>query len=82
MKNLKFRPLTPDDSWGNGTGRVSRFRRVGSIDDVLDAVVDVERAISSRSKCTTARAGESAGCDEAFVDIIGVRQLSGPSLAN
>ncbi len=82
MNNRNFRPLTPHNSRGDGTGRISRFRRVGGIDDVLDAVVDVERAISGRSKCTTVRAGESAGCDEALVDIIGVRQLSGPSLAN
>ena len=74
--------LTPHDSGGNGTRRVSRFRGVGSIDDVLDVVVDVKRTISGRRKGTTARASERAARDEALVDVIGVRQLGGPCLSD
>ena len=82
LNNEGLITLTPHDSRGDGTGRVSRFRCVGSVDDVLDMVVDVEGAISGRRKGTAVRASEGAACDEAFVDVIGVRQLGGPSLTS
>ena len=53
---------------------------MSSVDDVLDVVVNVEGTISGRSKGAAVRASESAACDEAFVDVIGVRQLGRPSL--
>ena len=74
--------LTPHDSRGDRAGRVGRFRGMRSIDEILNVTIDVEGAVSSRSKCTAVGAREGAGSDETCVYVVRVEELGRPFLAN
>ena len=83
IRNRKSRRLTPQVSRGDRAGRVSRFGGMRGVEDILDVLVNIERAVSGGSKCTAIGTGESAAGDQACVCAIRVDEPAGsPFLAN
>ena len=53
-----------------------------SIDEILNVPIDVEGAVSGRSKCTAVWAREGTGGDETCVYVVRVEELGRPFLVS